>query len=125
MSHLMFQEKTLSEESLKEFNYLKKEFEGENIFAIPIEQDNTKPIDTEKVKASTDMPIHSDNNNLNNGSFHLYCEVSDKALSGVLYQIQEFDYKLRHISGKTNGIADFLSRKYDNFQSDESFLNKI
>ncbi|KAM9974312.1 hypothetical protein ACTFIR_012833 [Dictyostelium discoideum] len=151
------------------------------------------------------MPIHLDNNNLNNGSFHLYCDVSDKALSGVLYQIQgdkfnviwfhsrkltdtqkrysigdreflsiidslkkfqhlligkkvsiytdhqnltyiinksndkpftkrqdnymkyikEFDYELRHISGKKNGIADFLSRKYDNFQWDESFLNKI
>ncbi|KAM9964040.1 hypothetical protein ACTFIW_005683 [Dictyostelium discoideum] len=197
--------KTLSDESLKEFNILKKEFEGENIVAIPIEQDNTIPIDIEKVKASTDMPIHSDNNNLNNGSFHLYCDVSDKALSGVLYQIQgdkfkviwfhsrkltdtqkrysigdreflsiidslkkfqhlligkkvsiytdhqnltyiinksndkpftkrqdnymkyikEFDYELRHISGKKNGIADFLSRKYDNFQWDESFLNKI
>ncbi|KAM9995171.1 hypothetical protein ACTFIY_001360 [Dictyostelium cf. discoideum] len=186
--------KTLSDESLKEFNNLKKEFEGENIVAIPIEQDNT-PIDIEKVKASTDMPIHSDNNNLNNGSFHLYYDVSDKALSGVLYQIQgdkfkviwfhsrkltdtqkrysigyreflsiidslkkfqhlligkkvtiytdhqnltyiiyksndkpftkrqdnymkyikEFDYELRHISGKKN----------DNFQWDESFLNKI
>ncbi|EAL66749.2 hypothetical protein DDB_G0281535 [Dictyostelium discoideum AX4] len=197
--------KTLSDESLKEFNNLKKEFEGENIVAIPIEQDNSIPIDIEKVKASTDMPIHSDNNNLNNGSFHLYCDVSDKALSGVLYQIQgnkfkviwfhsrkltdtqkrysigdreflsiidslkkfqhlligkkvsiytdhqnltyiinksndkpftkrqdnymkyikEFDYELRHISGKKNGIADFLSRKYDNFQWDESFLNKI
>ncbi|KAM9978266.1 hypothetical protein ACTFIY_011995 [Dictyostelium cf. discoideum] len=207
--------KTLSDESLKEFNNLKKEFESENIVAIPIEQDNT-PIDIEKVKASTDMPIHSDNNNLNNGSFHLYCDVSDKALSGVLYQIQgdkfkviwfhsikltdtqkrysrkltdtqkrysigdreflsiidslkkfqhlligkkvtiytdhqnltyiinksndkpftkrqdnymkyikEFDYELRHISGKKNGIAYFLSRKYDNFQWDESFLNKI
>ncbi|KAM9981527.1 hypothetical protein ACTFIY_003850 [Dictyostelium cf. discoideum] len=197
--------KTLSDESLKEFNNLKKEFEGENIVAIPIEQDNNTPIDIEKVKASTDMPIHSNNNNLNNGSFHLYCDVSDKALSGVLYQIQgdkfkviwfhsrkltdtqkrysigdreflsiidslkkfqhlligkkvtiytdhqnltyiinksndkpftkrqdnymkyikEFDYELRHISGKKNGIADFLSRKYDNFQWDESFLNKI
>ncbi|EAL60308.1 hypothetical protein DDB_G0294360, partial [Dictyostelium discoideum AX4] len=63
--------KTLSDESLKEFNNLKKEFEGENIVAIPIEQDNSIPIDIEKVKASTDMPIHSDNNNLNNGSFHL------------------------------------------------------
>ncbi|KAM9967293.1 hypothetical protein ACTFIR_007533 [Dictyostelium discoideum] len=199
------QKETLSDESLKEFNILKKEFEGENIVTIPIEQDNTIPIDIEKVKASTDMPIHSDNNNLNNGSFHLYCDVSDKALSGVLYQIQgdkfkviwfhsikltdtqkrysigdreflsiidslkkfqhlligkkvsiytdhqnltyiikksndkpftkrqdnymkyikEFDYELRHISGKKNGIADFLSRKYDNFQCDESFLNKI
>ncbi|EAL61833.1 hypothetical protein DDB_G0291213 [Dictyostelium discoideum AX4] len=29
------------------------------------------------------------------------------------------------IAGKKNGIADFLSRKYDNFQWDESFLNKI
>ncbi|KAM9954868.1 hypothetical protein ACTFIW_000971 [Dictyostelium discoideum] len=169
--------KTLSDESLKEFNNLKKEFERENIVAIPIEQDNAVPIDIEKVKASTDMPIHLDNNNLNN------------ALSGVLYHIQgdkfkviwfhsrkltdtqkrysivdreflsiidslkkfqhlligkkvsiytnhqnltyiinksndkpftkrqnncmkyikEFDYELRHISGKKNGIADFLS----------------
>ncbi|KAM9979480.1 hypothetical protein ACTFIY_008720 [Dictyostelium cf. discoideum] len=112
------------------------------------------------------MPIHSDNKNLNNGSFHLYCDVSDKATSGVLYQIQgdkllwfhgrkltdtqkrysigdreflsiidslkkfqhlliEFDYELRHISGKKNGIADFLSRIHDIFQWDESFLNKI
>ncbi|KAM9994001.1 hypothetical protein ACTFIZ_011967 [Dictyostelium cf. discoideum] len=197
--------KKLSDESIKEFNNLKKEFEGENIVAIPIEQDNNTPIDIEKVRASTDMLIQSDNNNLNNGSFHLYCDVSDKALSGVLYQIQgdkfkviwfhsrklsdtqkrysigdreflsiidslkkfqhlligkkvtiytdhqnltyiinksndkpftkrqdnymkyikEFDYELRHISGKKNGIADFLSRKYDNFQWDESFLNKI
>ncbi|KAM9974205.1 hypothetical protein ACTFIR_003921 [Dictyostelium discoideum] len=39
--------------------------------------------------------------------------------------IKEFDYELRHISGKKNGIADFLSRKYDNFQWDESFLNII
>ncbi|KAM9954273.1 hypothetical protein ACTFIW_003814 [Dictyostelium discoideum] len=60
--------KTLSDESLKEFNILKKEFEGENIVAIPIEQDNTIPIDIEKVKASTDTPIHLDNNNLNNGN---------------------------------------------------------
>ncbi|KAM9982198.1 hypothetical protein ACTFIZ_006733 [Dictyostelium cf. discoideum] len=168
--------KKLSDESIKEFNNLKKEFEGENIVAIPIEQDNNTPIDIEKVRASTDMLIQSDNNNLNNGSFHLYCDFSDKALSGVLYQIQgdkfkviwfhsrklsdtqkrysigdreflsiidslkkfqhllidnymkyikEFDYELRHISGKKNGIADFLSRKYDNFQWDESFLNKI
>ncbi|KAM9974204.1 hypothetical protein ACTFIR_003920 [Dictyostelium discoideum] len=86
--------KTLSDESLKEFNNLKKEFVGENIVAIPIEQDNTIPIDIEKVKASTDMPIHSDNNNLNNGSFHLYCDVSDKVLSGVLYQIQGDKFKV-------------------------------
>ncbi|KAM9975425.1 hypothetical protein ACTFIW_013307 [Dictyostelium discoideum] len=86
--------KTLSDESLKEFNNLKKEFEGENIVAIPIEQDNTIPIDIEKVKASTNMPIHSDNNNLNNGSFQLYCDVSDKALSGVLYQIQDDKFKV-------------------------------
>ncbi|KAM9975577.1 hypothetical protein ACTFIW_005450 [Dictyostelium discoideum] len=166
---------------------------------------NTIPIDIEKVKASTNMTIHSDNNNLNIGTFHLYCDVSDKTLSGVLYQIQgnkfkviwfhsrkltdtqkrynisdreflsiidslkkfqpllisknvsiytdlqnltyiinksndipftkrqdnymkyikEFDYELRYISGKKNGIADFLYRKYDNFQWDESFLNKI
>ncbi|KAM9974095.1 hypothetical protein ACTFIR_009437 [Dictyostelium discoideum] len=85
--------KTLSDESLKEFNNLKKEFEGENIVDIPIERDNTIPIDIEKVKASTDMPIHSDNN-LNNGSFHLYCDVSDKALSGVLYQIQCDKFKV-------------------------------
>ncbi|KAM9974221.1 hypothetical protein ACTFIR_003937 [Dictyostelium discoideum] len=86
--------KTLSDESLKEFNILKKKFEGEKIVTIPIEQDNTIPIDIEKVKASTDMPIHSDNNNLNNGSFHFYCDVSDKALSGVLYQIQGDKFKV-------------------------------
>ncbi|KAM9992211.1 hypothetical protein ACTFIY_009654, partial [Dictyostelium cf. discoideum] len=85
--------KTLSDESLKEFNNLKKEFEGENIVSIPIEQDNNTPIDIDKVKASTDMPIHSDNNNLNNGSFHLYCDVSDKTLSGVLYQILSDKFK--------------------------------
>ncbi|EAL60355.1 hypothetical protein DDB_G0294256 [Dictyostelium discoideum AX4] len=39
--------------------------------------------------------------------------------------IKEFDYELRHISGKKNDIADFLSRKYDNFQWDEPVLNKI
>ncbi|KAM9974097.1 hypothetical protein ACTFIR_009439 [Dictyostelium discoideum] len=86
--------KTLSDESLKEFNNLKKEFESENIVAIPIEQDNTIPIDIEKVKASTYMSIHSDNNNLNNSSFHLYCDISDEALSGVLYQIQHDKFKL-------------------------------
>ncbi|KAN0001088.1 hypothetical protein ACTFIZ_002288 [Dictyostelium cf. discoideum] len=37
--------------SIKEFNNLKKEFEGENIVAIPIEQDNNTPIDIEKVRA--------------------------------------------------------------------------
>ncbi|KAM9954907.1 hypothetical protein ACTFIW_001010 [Dictyostelium discoideum] len=54
-------------------------FEDKNIVAI--EQDNSKPIDIEKVKASTDMTIHSDyrldsandfytyNNDLNNVSF--------------------------------------------------------
>ncbi|KAM9954245.1 hypothetical protein ACTFIW_003786 [Dictyostelium discoideum] len=157
--------KTLSDGSLKEFNNLKKEFELENIVAIPIEQDNAISIDIENVKASTYIPIHSVNNNLNNASFHLYCDVSDKALSGVLYQIQgdkfkviwfhsikltdtqkrysigdreflsiidslkniikEFDYGLRHICSEKNVIADFLSRKYDNFQWDESLLNKI
>ncbi|KAM9998348.1 hypothetical protein ACTFIY_008021 [Dictyostelium cf. discoideum] len=167
--------KTLSDESLKEFNNLKKEFEGENIVAIPIEKDNT-PIDIEKVKASTDMPIHSDNNNLNYGSFHLYCDVSDKfkviwfhsrkltdtqkrysigdreflsiidslkkfqhlligkksndkpfakRQDNYMKYIKEFNYGLRHMSGKKNGIDDFLSRKYDTFQWDESFLNKI
>ncbi|KAM9997162.1 hypothetical protein ACTFIZ_007972 [Dictyostelium cf. discoideum] len=85
--------KEVSDESIKEFNNLKKEFEGENIVAIPIEQDNNTPIDIEKVRA-TDMLIQSDNNNLNNGSFHLYCDVSDKALSGVLYQIQADKFKV-------------------------------
>ncbi|KAM9954223.1 hypothetical protein ACTFIW_003764 [Dictyostelium discoideum] len=56
--------KTLSDESLKEFINLKKEFEGENIVAIPIEI-----------------------------IFHLYCDVSDKAFSGVLYQIQGDKFK--------------------------------
>ncbi|KAM9975573.1 hypothetical protein ACTFIW_005446 [Dictyostelium discoideum] len=138
-----------------------KEFEGENIVSIPIEQDNTIPIDIEKVKASTDMPIHSDNNNLNNGSFHFrkltdtqkrysigdieFLSIIDslkkfqhlligkksndkqftKRQDNYVKYIKEFDYELRHISGKNNGIADFLSRKYDNFQWDESFLNKI
>ncbi|KAM9955284.1 hypothetical protein ACTFIW_003736 [Dictyostelium discoideum] len=50
--------------------------------------------DIEKVKASTDMPIYPDNNNLNNGSFHLYCDVSDKVLSGVRYQIQGDKFKV-------------------------------
>ncbi|KAM9985587.1 hypothetical protein ACTFIZ_000200 [Dictyostelium cf. discoideum] len=175
-----------------------------NLSPLILLKDNNTPIDIEKVRASTDMLIQSDNN-LNNGNFHMYFDVSDKALSGVLYQIQgdkfkviwfhnrklsdtqkrysigdreflsiidslkkfqhllidkkviiytdhqnltyiinksndkpftkrqdnymkyikEFDYELRHISGKKNGIADFLSRKYDNFQWDESFLNKI
>ncbi|KAM9997130.1 hypothetical protein ACTFIZ_007914 [Dictyostelium cf. discoideum] len=187
--------KKLSDESIKEFNNLKKEFEGENIVAIPIEQDNNTPIDIEKVRASTDMLIQSDNNNLNNGSFHLYCDVSDKALSGVLYQIQgdkfkviwfhkvkhwrreflsiidslkkfqhlligkkvtiytdhqnltytinksndkpftkrqdnymkylkEFDYELGHISGKKNGIEDFLSLEID-FDISKTFDLKL
>ncbi|KAM9954689.1 hypothetical protein ACTFIW_003289 [Dictyostelium discoideum] len=118
--------KALSDESLKEFNNLKKEFEGENIVAIPIEQDNTIPIDIEKVKASTDMPIHSDNNNLNNGSFHLYCDVSDKALSGVLYQIQGDKFKViikwyikscatcqLNINRKDNGILQSLEIPFE------------
>ncbi|KAM9954271.1 hypothetical protein ACTFIW_003812 [Dictyostelium discoideum] len=144
--------KTLSDGSLKEFNILKKEFEGENIVAIPIEQDNTIPIDIEKVKASTDMPIHSDNNNLKQWKFSLKFQhlligkkvsiytdhqnltyiinkSNDKPFTkrqdNYMKYIKEFDYELRHISGKKNGIADFLSRKYDNFQWDESFLNKI
>ncbi|KAM9992206.1 hypothetical protein ACTFIZ_012857 [Dictyostelium cf. discoideum] len=197
--------KKLSDESIKEFNNLKKEFEGENIVAIPIEQYNNTPIDIEKVRASTDMLIQSDNNNLNNGSFHLYCDVSDKALSGVLYQIQcdkfkviwfhsrklsdtqkrysigdreflsiidslkkfqhlligkkvtiytdhqnltyiinksndkpfkkrqdnymkyikEFDYELRHISGKKNGITDFLSQINDICYLSEDGFKKL
>ncbi|KAM9999473.1 hypothetical protein ACTFIY_000002, partial [Dictyostelium cf. discoideum] len=112
--------KTLSDESLKEFNNLKKEFGGENIVAIPIEQDNNTPIDIEKVKASTDMPIHSDNNNLNNGSFHLYCDISDKALSGVLYQILGDKFK----------VICFHSRKLTDTQKrysigDREFLSII
>ncbi|KAK5576814.1 hypothetical protein RB653_007958 [Dictyostelium firmibasis] len=33
--------------------------------------------------------------------------------------------KIIHISGNKNGVADFLSRKYDSFQWDASFLEKI
>ncbi|KAM9955132.1 hypothetical protein ACTFIW_008796 [Dictyostelium discoideum] len=98
--------KTLFDESLKEFNNLKKEFERENIVSIPIEQDNTIPIDIEKVITSTDMSIHSDNNNLNNGGFHLYCDVSDNALSSTLYQIQGDKFK----------VIWFLSRKLTDTQ---------
>ncbi|KAM9967300.1 hypothetical protein ACTFIR_007540 [Dictyostelium discoideum] len=72
--------KTLSDESLKEFN-LKKGFECENIVDILIEGHYSTPIDVEKVKATTDIPIHSDTYNLNNCSFHLYCNVRDKELS--------------------------------------------
>ncbi|KAM9974210.1 hypothetical protein ACTFIR_003926 [Dictyostelium discoideum] len=72
--------KTLSDESLKEFN-LKKGFECENIVDILIERHCSTPIDVKKVKATTDIPIHSDNYNLNNCSFHLYCNVRDKELS--------------------------------------------
>ncbi|KAM9955122.1 hypothetical protein ACTFIW_008786 [Dictyostelium discoideum] len=57
--------KTLSDESLKEFN-LKKGFECENIVDFLIERHYSTPIDIEKVKATTDIPIHSDNYNLNN-----------------------------------------------------------
>ncbi|KAM9955065.1 hypothetical protein ACTFIW_008729 [Dictyostelium discoideum] len=71
----------------------KKELEREKIVDNPIEQDNNIPIDIEKVKASTDMSIHSDNNNLYNGIFHFYCNVSDKALC-VLYQIQGDKFKV-------------------------------
>ncbi|KAM9967285.1 hypothetical protein ACTFIR_007525 [Dictyostelium discoideum] len=72
--------KTLSDESLKEFN-IKKGFECENIVDFLIERHYSTPIDVEKVKATTDIPIHSDNYNLNNCSFHLYCNVRDKELS--------------------------------------------
>ncbi|KAM9954849.1 hypothetical protein ACTFIW_000952 [Dictyostelium discoideum] len=78
--------KTLSDELLKEFN-LKKGFQCENIVDIPIERHYSTPIDVEKVKATTDIPIHSDNYNLNICSFHLYSNVRDKELSLVLYQI--------------------------------------
>ncbi|KAM9985629.1 hypothetical protein ACTFIZ_000223 [Dictyostelium cf. discoideum] len=101
--------KKLSDESIKEFNNLKKEF-----------KDNNTPIDIEKVRASTDMLIQSDNNNLNNGSFHLYCDVSDKALSGVLYQIQGDKFK----------VIWFHSRKLSDTQKrysigDREFLSII
>ncbi|KAM9954258.1 hypothetical protein ACTFIW_003799 [Dictyostelium discoideum] len=35
------------------------------------------------------------------------------------------DNYMKQIRGKKNGIADFVSRKYDNLQWDGSFLNKI
>ncbi|KAM9954859.1 hypothetical protein ACTFIW_000962 [Dictyostelium discoideum] len=48
-----------------------------------------------------------------------------KRQDNYMKYIKEYDYELRQISGKKNGIADFLSRKYDNLQWDGSFLNKI
>ncbi|KAM9974194.1 hypothetical protein ACTFIR_003910 [Dictyostelium discoideum] len=98
--------KTFSDESLIEFYNLKKEFEGENIVAIPIEQDGTISIGIEKVKASTDMPIHSDNN-LNNGSFHLYCDVSNKAIiSSPSETLKKFMIKNRKIIMSYNHVIN-------------------
>ncbi|KAM9975553.1 hypothetical protein ACTFIW_005426 [Dictyostelium discoideum] len=84
--------KTLSDGPLIEFNNLKKDVNR---------HDN-----------------HSDNNNLNNGSFHLYYDVSDKALSCVLYQIQGDKFK----------VIWFLSRKLTKTQKrysigDREFLS--
>ncbi|KAM9978249.1 hypothetical protein ACTFIY_012021 [Dictyostelium cf. discoideum] len=71
------------------------------------------------------VTIYTDHQNLT----YIINKSNDKPFTkrqdNYMKYIKEFDYELRHISGKKNGIADFLSRKYDNFQWDESFLNKI
>ncbi|KAM9960902.1 hypothetical protein ACTFIW_010062 [Dictyostelium discoideum] len=71
------------------------------------------------------VSIYTDHQNLT----YIISKSNDKPFTkrqdNYMKYIKEFDYELRHISGKKNGIADFLSRKYDNFQWDESFLNKI
>ncbi|KAK5583357.1 hypothetical protein RB653_004949 [Dictyostelium firmibasis] len=193
----------LSDKAIEEFIALKEEFKGDNIVAIPIEK-NDDPVDMELLEEPHGLPV-KDPDNIFNGGYHLYCDVSDLALSGVLYQIQEsrlrpiwfhsrklsetqkrysigdreflsivdslkkfqyllmgkrvtiytdhqnllyvinktseqllsnrqinyikyleeFNAKLIHISGNKNGVADFLSRKYDSFQWDASFLEKI
>ncbi|KAM9972554.1 hypothetical protein ACTFIR_011921 [Dictyostelium discoideum] len=91
--------KTLYDESLKEFN-LKKGFECENIVDILIERHYSTPIDVEKVKATTDIPIHSDNYNLNNCSFHLYCNSFGSSVENLLTQKRYsiFDRELLQVS---------------------------
>ncbi|KAM9975649.1 hypothetical protein ACTFIW_000766 [Dictyostelium discoideum] len=105
--------KALSDESLKEFNNLKKEFESENIIAIPIEQDNSIPIDIIKVKAltSTYMPVHSDDNNLNNGSFHLYGDVSDKFKVIWFHSRKLTDTQKRYSIGDREFLSNIDSQK--------------
>ncbi|KAM9980536.1 hypothetical protein ACTFIY_002843, partial [Dictyostelium cf. discoideum] len=71
------------------------------------------------------VTIYTDHQNLT----YIINKSNDKPFTkrqdNYMKYIKEFDYGLIHINGKKNGIADFLSRKYDNFQWDESFLNKI
>ncbi|KAM9967274.1 hypothetical protein ACTFIR_007514 [Dictyostelium discoideum] len=111
---------TKEAEAVLEFNNLKKEFESENIVAIPIEQDNTIPIDIEKVKASTYMSIHSDNNNLNNSSFHLYCDV--KFLS-IIDSLKKFQHLL--IGKKVSIYTDHQNLTYIiNKSNDKPFTKR-
>ncbi|KAF2068905.1 hypothetical protein CYY_009774 [Polysphondylium violaceum] len=163
-----------------------------------------EPLEKNIVQKSTDLPILS-NKNLFEGAYHLYCDASDRAISGVLYQIQdsvmkpiwfhsrkltgvqkkygvgdremlaifdslqkfkhllfskkvavytdhknilfilrnkgknelslrqnnyisffdEFNLEVLHIEGKSNKIADLLSRKFDNCQWEQSFLQAV
>ncbi|KAF2069949.1 hypothetical protein CYY_008726, partial [Polysphondylium violaceum] len=192
---------SLSVEAIKEFEAIKKEFEEDKIVALPIEQNKQIKVDVENLKESSSLPITS-TNNLFEGAYHLFCDASNLAISGVLYQIQgnslkpiwfhsrklnsaqrnytigdrellaifdslhkfknllytkdvavytdhrnlqfiikkgeltmrqanhiryldEFNIELLNIPGEANKIADLLSRKYDNIQWDETFLEKI
>ncbi|KAM9974186.1 hypothetical protein ACTFIR_003902 [Dictyostelium discoideum] len=73
--------KNLKRKTRKHFLMNHSKNSCENIVDILIERHYSTPIDVEKVKATTDIPIHSDTYNLNNCSFHLYCNVRDKELS--------------------------------------------
>ncbi|KAM9955060.1 hypothetical protein ACTFIW_008724 [Dictyostelium discoideum] len=77
----------------KNSNNLKKEFERENIVSIPIGHFNSTPIDIENVKASTDIQIHSDNNNLNNGCFQLYSK-GDRIFLSIIDSQDFVDFTL-------------------------------
>jgi len=84
--------KPLSAEAIHEFEALKKEFEDDKIVAIPIEQDNSIVVDIDKLRKSTDLPISS-KLNLWEGAYHLFCDASNLAISGVLYQVQNSELK--------------------------------
>ncbi|KAK5578211.1 hypothetical protein RB653_003164 [Dictyostelium firmibasis] len=71
------------------------------------------------------VTIYTDHQNL----LYVINKTSEQLLSNrqinYIKYLEEFNSKLIHISGNKNGVADFLSRKYDSFQWDASFLEKI
>jgi len=81
--------KRVPQEAIDQFNNLKNEFEIENhILALPITQNQSITYDKDTIEKNTDYPVQS-TTNLFEGAYHLYCDASDRALSGVLYQIQK------------------------------------